>query len=122
MSALPTYVTLELWQLASMLLTIVIAVVGGFYALVKIIGRLIEAKFKAITEHLDKQDARLTMLEKQFSDLRAELYRDYVHHNDYTRDIGTLATKFEALAINVERMLHDMTRETMRLIEKATRK
>jgi hypothetical protein len=110
-------IQLEFYQLA----LIIIAIIAGFWALAKVIGRQIDAKFEAITKHLGAQDERLTALEKQVTDLRVELARDYVHHNDYTRDIGILATKFEALAINVERLLHDMTKETMRMIE-ATRK
>lgn len=109
---------LEFYQLVVIIFTII----GAFFALVKIIGRQIDAKFAAITEHLSAQDGRLTALERQVTDLRVELARDYVHHNDYTRDIGTLASKFEALAINVERMLHEMTRETLKMIERANRK
>lgn len=111
-------IQLEFYQLVM----IVFAIVAGFWALAKVIGRQIDSKFKEITEHLGAQDNRLTALEKQVTDLRVELARDYVHHNDYTRDIGTLASKFEALAINVERMLHNMTKETIDMIREATRK
>jgi hypothetical protein len=111
-------IQLEFYQLVM----IVVSIVAGFWALAKVIGLQIDAKFKAITEHLRAQDVRLTALEQQVTDLRVELARDYVHHNDYTRDIGTLASKFEALAINVERMLHEMTKETLKMIERANRK
>jgi len=113
---------LEVYQLAMILFAIVAGFWALFYALAKVIGKQLDAKFQAITDHLGKQDERLTALEKQVTDLRVELARDYVHHNDYTRDIGTLATKFEALAINVERMLHEMTKETLKMIQGATRK
>src|SRR5258706_12987154 len=103
---------LELYQFV----ILVFAITGGFYALVKVIGKMVASKFTAISNHLEKQDDRLTALEGQVTELRVELARDYVHHNDYTRDIGTLATKFEALAINVERMLHNSTKETMQMI------
>lgn len=111
-------IQLEFYQLVM----IVCSIVAGFWALAKIIGLQIDAKFKAITAHLGAQDVRLTALEQQVTELRVELARDYVHHNDYTRDIGTLATKFEALAINLERALRTMTKETHDMIREATRK
>lgn len=110
---------LEVYQLVMILFAIVAGFWALFYALAKVIGKQLDSKFQAITDHLGQQDARLTSLEKEFSNLRAELYRDYVHHNDYTRDIGTLSSKFEVLAINVERMLHAMTKDTLQMIKDA---
>lgn len=115
-------INLEVYQLVMIVFAILAGFWALFYALATVIGRQLDAKFTAITKHLGAQDVRLTALERQVTELRVELARDYVHHNDYTRDIGTLATKFEALAINVERMLHNMTRETHQMIKEATRK
>lgn len=109
---------LEFYHLAM----VVIAIIGGFWALVKVIGRLIGAKFTEISEHLGEQDERMTSLERMFNELRVELARDYVHHDDYVRDIGMLATKFEALAINVERMFRESAKETIAMIKQELRK
>ncbi len=116
-----TTIQLELWQCLVIVGCCSSAVIVAFWALAQVIAKQaqegIAKQFKSISEHLTRQDGRMTELEKTITDLRIELARDYVNRNDYVRDIGSLATKFEALAINVERMLRDVTKETLQMIK-----
>jgi uncharacterized membrane-anchored protein YhcB (DUF1043 family) len=126
MTGTTTYVTLELWQLVSLLLTLVIAVVGAFWAMAKVIARQskdqIELQFKAIEKHLGEQDGRLQKLENQVTELRVELPRDYTRRDDHIRDIGTIATKIEALALYFERVVRDAPSDILKLIRDELRK
>lgn len=99
------------------LVMIVVAIIGGFFALVKIIGKSIDAKFVTIGDHLTKQDKELAELKTAFGELRVEIARDYVRRDDYIRDIGSLGSQFQALAINVERMFRDAQRDTLNMIK-----
>lgn len=112
---------LEPYQFAMIVFAIIAGFWALFYALAKVIGKQLNAKFEEITKHLVVQDATMKDLEEKLTALRVEVGRDYVRRDDYIRDIGTLATKFEALAINLERMLHDMTKETIQMIRDATK-
>lgn len=113
-------IQLELWQLISVTATLIIAIVTAFWQLAKMIIRHasadLERRFKVISDHLDAQDGRMSSLEGVVTELRVELARDYVKREDHVRDIGTLAAKFEALAINVERLFRDHSKETLQLI------
>lgn len=113
-------IQLELWQLASAIGSICFVTVAAFWALAKVIAaqarEQIKAQFKTISAHLDAQDIRLTTLEGVVTELRVELAKEYTRREDHVRDIGTLAAKFEALAINVERLFREHGRETLQLI------
>ena len=119
-------IQVELWQLVSLTATLLIAIIGAFWALARLIilraSEDLDRRFKAITFHLNSQDTNMKQLQAQLTDLRVEVGRDYVRRDDYVRDIGTLATKFEALAINVERMFRDATRDTLSMIKAELRK
>lgn len=105
---------------------IAFAIIAGFWALGKLIVRQtsadLERRFLQISSHLGEQDGKLGSLERAFHEFRVEVARDYIHRDDYIRDIGTLGTKFEALAINVERMFHEQTRDTLQMIKAELRK
>lgn len=113
---------METYHLVMILFAIVAGFWAMFYALAKVIGKLINDKFQSISDHLKRQDERLSALESQFNELRVEIARDYVHRDDYVRDIGSLGTQFQALAINVERMFGNATRETLKMIQAEMRK
>lgn len=98
-------IQLELWQFISL----IIAVIGAFWAMAKVIAR-------QIGKHLDLQDLRLATLEKALNELKVEMARDYVRRDDYIRDIGSLSAQFQNLAINVERMFRDVGKETLQMI------
>lgn len=113
---------LEAYQLVMILFAIVAGFWAMFYALAKVIGKMINEKFTSISDHLKAQDARLSSLEERVNELRIEIARDYVHRDDYVRDIGSLGTQFQALAINVERMFRENARETLSMIKAEIRK
>lgn len=113
---------LEFYHLVMILFAIIAGFWALFYALAKVIGRLINDKFASISDHLKEQDGKLSSLETKFNELRVEIARDYVHRDDYIRDIGSLGTQFQALAINVERMFHEATRDTLKMIQAELRK
>ncbi|MBN8488233.1 MAG: hypothetical protein J0M20_10995 [Burkholderiales bacterium] len=106
--------SLETWQVVSLLITLI----GAFFALARMLlaatTRTIDDKFKALGEHLSKQDAAavrndesLRRLERDLMDMRAELPRDYVRREDYTQAIATIMTKIDAMALRFEQVLRD---------------
>lgn len=101
-------VSFDAWQLV----TLVIAIAGGFWALAKMLlngaKQSIDEKFKAMGEHMKNQDDSSRRLERDLMELKAELPRDYVRREDYTQAIATIMTKIDAMTLRVEAMFRDL--------------
>lgn len=108
-------ITLELWQV----ITLLIAMVGAFFTLARMLlsgtTRQIDEKFKVLGEHLAKQDSAalrqdetMRRLERDLMDMRAELPRDYVRREDYTQAIATILTKIDAMGLRFEQVLREV--------------
>ena len=114
-------IRLELWQLLMAIGALVSSVIFAFWLLTGVIvrqaQRTLTAQFKAISDHLDIQDGRMDALEKTLTEVRIAISRDYVRRDDYVRDIGTLGSQFQALAINVERMFKEAAKDTLSMIK-----
>jgi len=100
-------VSLELWQLISLLM----AVISAFWAIARMLmaqaQKSIDEKFRAMGDHMRTQDEAGRRLERELMDLRAELPRDYVRREDYTQAISTIMTKIDNVAMRVETAIHD---------------
>lgn len=101
-------IQVELWQVVTAIGTIIAA----FWALAKIISKQttdnIDIRFKQMHEHMRRQDGDLKMLERQFSDLRAEMPRDYVRREDHTHVIASIKVSIENLALNMEKWMRSL--------------
>jgi len=104
-------VTLQLWQVITLLLTIL----GGFWALAKIlagqVGRNIDEKFKAVSESqkttistLEEQRAKLVDLEKDLLKLMGTLPLEYVRREDFIRNQTTIEAKLDGVAHSLQQM------------------
>jgi hypothetical protein len=101
-------VELELWQLV----TIVFTLIGAFWAVAKLLliqtKEQIDEKFKAISSHMKTQDESSRRLERELMELKAELPRDYVRREDYTQAIAIVMTKIDALGLRMENMFNQV--------------
>ena len=99
---------LELWQL----ITIMITVVGAFWAMAKLIlsqaQTQINEKFNEISVHMRGQDESARRLERELMELKAELPRDYVRREDYTQAIAIIMTKIDALGLRMENIFQQV--------------
>jgi chromosome segregation ATPase len=96
------------------------AFVTALWALVKVIARQqensLEERFKGLKESIgevsksvaDEQDAT-RRLERELLQLRAELPRDYVRREDFTRVIASFEVKVDNLRLTIERLLFKQT-------------
>lgn len=94
------------------------AFVLALWALVKIIARQqensLEHRFKALIESIQgvsanvaKEQESTQRLERELMQLRAELPRDYVRREDFTRVIASFEIKVDNLRLTIERALFD---------------
>jgi len=95
----------ELWHLVSLMIT----VIGAFWTLAKIIALQtkadIERQFRAISDELKAQGQSTQRLERELMELKAELPRDYVRREDFTRVISTFEVKVDNLRLTIERLI-----------------
>jgi hypothetical protein len=95
-------INMELWQLISLLVTII----GAFFGLARMLlqgsQQNIDEKFKVVSDHLKGQDESSRRLERDLMELKAELPRDYVRREDHTQVIATIMTKLDAFQLRME--------------------
>lgn len=105
-------VEFDLWQLillASMIL-------GAFWGVAKMmLAQQVKAldekfasndeKFEAIHVRLNTQDASDTRIERDLTDLRIELPKEYVRREDFTRVIASFEIKVDNLRLTIERAM-----------------
>lgn len=96
---------LDLWQvilLAGM-------IIGAFWTLAQILmaqaGKRLDEKFGEIRQQLAEQDANDRKQERQLAELRAELPREYVRREDFTRVIASFEVKVDNLRLSIERVI-----------------
>ncbi len=112
-----TVIHLELWQF--------LCLIGGgitaLWVLAKIIihqaTARIDQRFREITNHLNTQDDKVDKLQRELSEHRIELARDYVRREDYVQMTATIMNKIDALALNVQTMFRDLLRSIKGSIE-----
>jgi hypothetical protein len=111
------------WQALGLYLTVVTSGLGGIWAVGKVLiwqfNRSLKLQFdaigKALTDQneefleinrrLDKQEENDLHLEREMMALRAELPRDYVRREDFTRVIASFEVKVDNLRLTIERLL-----------------
>lgn len=98
-------VSLELYHVIMLVLTIV----GAFWGLAKMLvnqsQRHIDAQFKAITDKLAGQDDSARRIERELMELKAELPRDYVRREDHNRVVAAIQVSIDNLRLTIERAL-----------------
>jgi len=101
-------VEFELWQLVTLMVT----VIGGFWAMAKMLmlqaRAQIDEKFGQISAHMQGQDESARRLERELMELKATLPREYVRREDYTQAIAIIMTKIDALGLRMENMFHQV--------------
>lgn len=107
-------ITIDLWQALGAAACAVATVVGAFWAVAKMAVRQIGA-------HLDRQDKDIAELQRKMTALEVLVATHYVRRDDHARDIAILGTKFENLAINVERKVEQLSRDGITMIHQAVK-
>lgn len=103
--------TLELWQVISLLL----AILGGFWTVAKIlagqVGRNIDEKFGSVAKSqeltsatLESHRAKLVDLEKDLLKLMAALPLEYVRREDFIRNQTTIEAKLDGVAHSLQQL------------------
>ena len=113
---------LELWQLLSLLLTLVSMLVGAGKVLLSQIDRRLTERFRAMEEAREQAaqrwDDKFTTLldlhrreadgwqalERDFLRFQAELPLQYVRREDYIRNQTVIEAKLDALAMRMENL------------------
>lgn len=76
------------------LIFILIALIGAFWALVKIIAiqnqHYLDARFEALSVTLEKDQETTRQLEREFLRFQTEMPRIYLRRDDYVREIQVL--------------------------------
>ena len=104
-------VTLELWQV----ITLLLAILGGFWTLAKIlagqVSRNIDEKFQAVataqettTVQLEDHRAKLVELEKDLLKLMGTLPLEYVRREDFIRNQTTIEAKLDGVAHSLQQL------------------
>ena len=105
-------IQVELWQLISLLVTMVVAIITAFWALGKVIAKQtienINVRFTQVHDHMKRQDDDFKALERQLNDLRVELPRDYVRREDHVHDIASIKITIDNLALNIEKWMRSL--------------
>ena len=101
-------VELELWQLV----TLMVSVIGAFWGMSKMLllqaKQQIDEKFSEISTHMKGQDEGARRLEREVLELKAQLPRDYVRREDYVQAIAVIMTKIDALGLRMENMFQQV--------------
>lgn len=105
-------VEFDLWQL----ILLASMIMGAFWGIAKMmLAQQVKAldekflandqKFEAIHVRLNTQDASDTRIERDLTDLRIELPKDYVRREDFTRVIASFEIKVDNLRLTIERAM-----------------
>lgn len=113
-------VTLQFWQLITLLLAFFGAVAGGAKILLSQIDKRLDAKFTAqeearktgdaniremLKQHINeeaKNSAQLLNLERQFLNWKGDLPLQYVRREDFIRNQTIIESKLDGLALRLE--------------------
>ena len=119
-------------QLLIAVSAIVLTIIGGYWGLGKMILRGLDTRFAGLEtarkEDREQMEARLGRTEERLAEnekllhaVLRELPRDYTRREDFLREIGSLAVRFENLALSVDRSLKDHSGEIRDLFKGITR-
>lgn len=107
----PMTITLELWQLITLLVTII----GAFFGLAKMLLQAsqnsINEKFTQVTKHMESQDESSRRIERDLMQLKAELPRDYVRREDHTQVIATIMTRLDSFQLRMEQNFRELLQQ-----------
>lgn len=95
-------VTLELWQVLTLALTLGIALMGAFAGLVKLLLRQVELRIEKNLEALADESKGWRKVDRDLMQLRAELPEKYVRREDYIRGQTVIEAKLDAINSKVE--------------------
>lgn len=100
-------ITLELWQLLSLLLTIAGLLIGIGKLLLMQIQKSLDERFGA----LGKQAEAWQTLERDFYRFQADMAVHYVRREDYVRGQSVIEAKLDAIAGEVKRVQIDSVKQ-----------
>ena len=97
--------SVELWQLVTLVTTVAIALSGGFAFLFRQLLRQFEKRLGAKFEALESQSENWHRVERDLMQLRIDLPQQYVRREDYIRNQTVIETKLD-LVIERTAALH----------------
>ncbi len=95
-----TSVELPLWQLIS----IALAILGGFGALMKLLLAQLEKRLDSRFAAMDKEAERVRQLELALERLKGDLPLNYVRREDFVRNQTVIEAKLDSLALKLENL------------------
>ncbi|MGP1664858.1 MAG: hypothetical protein ACTS5I_02875 [Rhodanobacter sp.] len=94
---------LELWQLLSLLLTLITVLIGLGRLLLSQIQKSLDLRFASI----EGQASAWQSLEREFLRFQAEMAVQYVRREDYVRGQSVIEAKLDAIASELKRVQID---------------
>ncbi len=102
----------EVWQLATLIVTLGIAFLGFVFAAGRLLLTQIDQRLDQRFAVIEGTLADVQKLEKDFLRFQADLPLQYVRREDYVRNQTVLEAKLDALAVRIENlMLQNAKRE-----------
>lgn len=95
--------SVELWQLVSLLLTLSALLAGFGKLLLAQIQRSLDQRFRAV----EKQAGEWQALERSFLRFQADMAVQYVRREDYVRGQSVIEAKLDAIASELKRVQID---------------
>ncbi|MGA0610552.1 hypothetical protein [Caldimonas sp. KR1-144] len=110
-----TNIQIELWQLITLLITLLLAFFGAVAAAGKMLldqtGRSLDERFTKLQDQLDEiQEAnreeakQWKRVERELMELKAELPQRFVMREDYVRGQSVVEAKLDGLAVRIENL------------------
>lgn len=98
--------TVELWQLVGLVVTLAIALSGGFAALLRQLLRQFEKRLESKFSTLEAESKDWHRVERELVQLRLELPERYVRREDYIRNQTIIEGKLDLINERVLRLNH----------------
>lgn len=100
---------LELWQLVTLAVSLMLASVSAFWAISKLLMtqqlKHQDMRFDAIEDQMQREAGQWSRLERDLLKLQADLPLHYVRREDYIRGQSVIEAKLDGLATKFENAL-----------------
>ena len=98
--------SVELWQLVGLVLTLAIFLIGGYAALLRLLLRQFEQRLESKFMALEAESKDWHRVERDLVQLRLELPERYVRREDYIRNQTIIEGKLDLINERVVRLQH----------------
>jgi hypothetical protein len=100
-------ITLELWQLITLLVTLLISMLGLMLGIGKMLLTQIKSSLDQRFKTVEDQAQSWQSLEREFLKFQAEMAVQYVRREDYVRGQSVIEAKLDAIASELKRVQID---------------